>query len=116
MTPLWKLCEDGNLDGVRGSLARGVNINRANGAGRSGLMLAVYVYDQHNSTVRLLLEHPTVDLNFTVTFDQTALHWAVNGIIVEGVRLLLADCQLNSANHPSAISFFWIHTIFCDLI
>ena len=61
MTLFWKLCKDGNLEGVQECLAGGVDINRVSGGSNirnSGLMMAAF--KKHNSVVRLLLEQPTV--------------------------------------------------------
>ena len=100
MTLFWKLCKDGNLEGVRECLAREVDINRVSGGSNirnSGLMMAAF--KKHNSVVRFLLEQPTVDLNSTDPYGRTALHWAVNGGNVEGVQLLLGNGRFNTANH-----------------
>ena len=95
VTPVWQLCWDGRLDEVRAALAKGRNVNSSKG-NTTGLMGALS--NHHNSTVRLLLEQPTVDLNGTDALGKTALHQAAESDNVEGVRLLLADSRLSSAN------------------
>ena len=98
MAPLWELCKEGNLAGVRAALARGEDVNNGRGSfNRTGLMLAVL--NKHNSIVRLLLEQPTVDLNCTDIHGYTALHYAAFQGDVEAVRLLLAAPRLNTTNH-----------------
>ena len=71
VTPVWQLCWEGRLDEVRAALAKGRNVNSSKG-NTTGLMGALS--NHHNSTVRLLLEQPTVDLNGTDTLGKTALH------------------------------------------
>ena len=94
MAPLWKLCKDGNLAEVRAALARGEDVNG------TGLMLAAI--NKHNSTVRLLLEQPTVDLNCIGFNGMSVLHYAARSDNVEAVRMLLADPRLNTANHKTS--------------
>ena len=71
VTPVWQLCWEGRLDEVRAALTKGRNVNSSKG-NTTGLMGALS--NHHNSTVRLLLEQPTVDLNGTDTLGKTALH------------------------------------------
>ena len=71
VTPVWQLCWDGRLDEVRAALAKGRNVNSSKG-NTTGLMGALS--NHHNSTVRLLLEQPTVDLNGADALGKTALH------------------------------------------
>ena len=96
---LWHLCRVGNLDKVRRALARGEDVNSKDENNTTGLMLAVV--HKRNSVVRLLLEQPTVDLNCILQHGTTALHFAVDGDNVEGVRMLLADPRLNTVNHKN---------------
>ena len=94
-----QLCWKGNLEEVRAALSRGEDVNGvgARFSNHTGLMLAVM--KGHNSIVRLLLEQPTLDLNFTDECSRaTALHYAAQHDNVEGVRLLLADPRQNCAN------------------
>ena len=93
-----QLCWKGNLEEVRAALVRGEDVNgvEARFSNQTGLMLAVM--KGHNSIVRLLLEQPTLDLNFTDKSRATALHYAAQHGNVEVVRLLLADPRQNCAN------------------
>ena len=97
MASLSWLCSEGKLDQVRAALARGADVNGQSG-GLNQTVLMWAIMNEHNSIVRLLLEQPTVDLNATDSFEQTALHHAVYENNVEGVQLLLADPRLNTAN------------------
>ena len=96
MVPLWQLCWEGRLQEVRVALDSGRNVNSCKG-NTSGLMGAVGNF--HNSIVSLLLEQPTVDLNGTDVSGETALHFAAKTGNSEGVRLLLGDPRLTTANH-----------------
>ena len=96
LAPFWQLCWEGRLEEAREALAKGRNVNSCKG-NTSGLMGAVSNF--HNSIVRLLLEQPTVDLNGTDALGKTALHHAAESDNVEGVRLILADPRLSTANH-----------------
>ena len=103
MAPLWEMCKHGNLAGVRAALARGEDVNfkdisKKNGSDITGLMCAVIL--KHNSIVRLFLEQPTLDLNYSDGgYGLTALHCAAHAENVEAVRMLLADPRLTTANH-----------------
>ena len=101
MALLWELCLDGNLAGVRAALARGEDVNSKagdnSGGDRTVLMWASL--NKKNSIVRLLLEQPTLDLNYRSNVGNTALHWAAYADNVEAVRMLLADPRLTTANH-----------------
>ena len=99
MSPLWELCQLGKLAEVRAALARGEDVNSKDKLNQTGLMWAVI--QNHNSIVRLLLEQPTADLNYTDVNRFSALHCAASYDNVEAVRLLLADPRLTTANHKS---------------
>ena len=62
MIALWELCEEGELTEVRAALARGEDVNSKSEDNDTGLMLAIV--NGNNSIVRLLLEQPTLDLNY----------------------------------------------------
>ena len=96
MDPLWQLCWEGRLEELKEALDKGQNVNSCKG-NTSALMGAVSNF--HNSIVSLLLEQPTVDLNRTDITGETALHFAAKTGNAEGVRLLLADSRLTTANH-----------------
>ena len=100
MVQVWKLCCQGKLNKVRRALARGEDVNSKSGGQRkTGLMCALT--RNYISIVKLLLEQSTVDLNCTDSKGWTALQHAAYSDNVEGVRLLLADPRLTTANHKS---------------
>ena len=107
MAPLWKLCEAGDLSGLReavgrgqrwGALGRGQRLNGGDRrGGRTGLMWAVN--RKHNSIVELLLQHPGLDVNCQATLNgYTALHYSVYSDNLEGLRLLLGHPGMRSLN------------------
>ena len=55
---LIKLCKEGDLEGVRAALERGVDVNSKDEQGLTGLMRAVE--NDHDSVVELLLQCPTL--------------------------------------------------------
>ena len=92
-------CRHGNLDRIRKVLARGVDVNSKDVDGKTALMWALQ--NHNNSVVKFLLEQPTLDLNCVVGCDfkgWTALHYAAHADNSVGVRLLLADQRLTTAN------------------
>ena len=81
MDPLWKLCDDGNLDEVRLALARGEDLNYESDSGLTLLMYAAWkrhtaAYNGHNSIVKLLLDQAGVNINKQDNSGDTALHCA----------------------------------------
>ena len=112
MVQVWKLCSQGKLNKVRRALARGEDVNSASGGEKkTGLMWAVALVGcgrlNSGSTVsrwaivRLLLAQPSVDLNCVDSKGWTALQHAAYSDNAEGVRLLLDDPRLTTANHKS---------------
>ena len=103
-------CRQGNLDFgnletisnlLSKLLARGVDVNSKDVDGKTGLMWALQ--NRNNSVVKFLLEQPTLDLNCVVGSPRnfkgwTALHYAAHADNSVGVRLLLADQRLTTAN------------------
>ena len=59
--PVWQLCQDGNLEGVREALGRGGNVNQCDQQGVTGLMWATH--NNFNKVVELLLQQPGVNIN-----------------------------------------------------
>ena len=102
MSSLWELCKSGSLPEVREALARGEDVNiKGQLTFETGLMRAVQ--NGHNLIVKLLLEQPTLDLNYSDIIGYTALHYAAAAEFdnVEAVRMLLADPRLSTANLKS---------------
>ena len=93
--------EPGSLGTIRDVLARGVDVNSKDVDGKTALMWALQ--NRNNSAVKFLLKQPTLDLNCVVGSPSdfmgwTALHFAAHGDNSVGVRLLLADQRLTTAN------------------
>ena len=93
--------DSGNLETIWQLLARGVDVNSKDVDGKTALMWALQ--NHNNSVVKFLLEQPTLDLNCVVGYPSiskgwTALHYAAYGDNSVGVRLLLADQRLTTAN------------------
>ena len=93
--------DSGNLETIWQLLARGVDVNSKDVDGKTGLMWALQ--NRNNSVVKFLLEQPTLDLNCVVGSPRnfkgwTALHYAAHADNSAGVRLLLADQRLTTAN------------------
>ena len=59
------------------------------------------VYNGDTEIVKLLLEQPTVDLNCSDKYGQTAMHEAAWNDNVEAVKMLLADPRLTTHNHKN---------------
>ena len=101
MVQVWKFCCQGKLNRVRRALARGEDVNsKSGGQKKTGLMMAV-TRKNFSPIVRLLLAQPSVDLNCADSKGWTALQHAAYSDNVEGVRMLLADPRLTTANHKS---------------
>ena len=100
MAPLWRLCAVGKLAEVREALARGEDVNGKGEANLTALMGAA-MYNGDTEIVKLLLEQPTVDLNYSDTSGQTALDKAARKDNVEAVKMLLADPRLTTHNHKN---------------
>ena len=96
MSSLGMMCFEGDLAKVREAIGRGEDVNDKSFLNNTGLMWAVT--KKHNSIVKLLLEQPTLDLNWADGYGLTALHFAADSDNVEGMKLLLADPRLNTHN------------------
>ena len=91
---LWQLCFTGKVGDVQAALARGEDVNSSEYfCGISALMWAVR--NKHNSTVRLLLEQPSLEVNMRDGMGLTALHWAAVENNPNAVPLLLADPRVD---------------------
>jgi len=69
---LWRLVKEGRLEKVRAALAKGEDLNSRDEEGTTALMWAVL--NKYNSIVRLLLEHPGIDVSCKGSKGHTALH------------------------------------------
>ena len=84
----WELCNAGDVEAVKAAIDNGADVNEANAFGRTGLMYALY--QSHNDVVRVLLQHPHIEINQVNVDGQSALHWVVDRDNQEGLQLLLA--------------------------
>ena len=84
---LVELCEEGDLEGVKAALKRGVDVNTLNEYGRTGLMKAVI--NNHNVVVALLLNSPNIDVNQKNDKGTCALNFAPQWKNNDGLKLLL---------------------------
>ena len=96
MAPFWKLCEQGKLDEVKSALACGEDVNESGDVGVTGLMLAIC--NGYKSVVKLLLEHPDIEVSEKRDDGRTALHYAVLVDNVEVTRMLLKHKGLDLMN------------------
>ena len=80
-------CKKGDLEGVKGALQSGVDVNTKSENGETGLMWAVD--ENHNSVVELLLNTPNIDVNLKSVWGSCALHDAVRCNNNEGLKQLL---------------------------
>ena len=111
MMSLVELCRDGDLEGVKDALQRGVDVNTKDKNGRTGLMQAVR--NNHNSVVELLLNKPNIDLNLKSGRGNCALLQAVRSKNNEALKLLLnvPTIKVNIVNNNgwSAVHVAVIH-------
>ena len=71
--PLWKMCMQGDLGGVRKALRRrGASVNQVGPDGKTGLILAVC--EREYTMVQFLLQQPGIDLSCKDNHGFTALH------------------------------------------
>ena len=92
----WMLCVRGNVGKVREALDRGEDVNIQNGNLRTVLMVvAGQSSENHLSTLRLLLEQPSTEVNLADDEGNTALHRATDSKNIEGVKILLADQRVD---------------------
>ena len=85
------LCLDGDLEGVKAALARGQDVNGREKFKTTGLMSAIV--GEHDSVVQLLLSQPSLDINSSDSYGDTALHCAACMDNVTGLRMLLGDSR-----------------------
>ena len=73
MVPLWRLCTEGDLEGVKEALGGREGVN---GRGDDGILSSPPMWaagKKHNSIVEVLLCQPGVDMNCQATWGQAAL-------------------------------------------
>ena len=92
----WRLCRDGDIEGVQAEIDNGANVNEEDDSGWTGLMWALG--KRHNNVVQLLLNHPQIDVNKVDSGGQCALHYAGFHDNHEGMAVLLARQDLTTIN------------------
>ena len=92
----WRLCRDGDIEGVQAAIDDGANVNEEDDSGWTGLMWALG--KRHNNVVQLLLNHPQIDVNKVDSGGQCALHYAGFRDNHEGMAALLARQDLTTIN------------------
>ena len=92
----WRLCRDGDIEGVQAEIDDGANVNEEDDSGWTGLMWALG--KRHNNVVQLLLNHPQIDVNKVDSVGQCALHYAGFRDNHEGMAALLASKDLTTIN------------------
>ena len=96
----WRLCRDGDIEGVQAAIDNRANVNEEDDSGWTGLMMALG--NSHNNVVQLLLNHPQIDVNIVNrAYGYCALHYAVNGHNHKGMAALLARQDLTTINQRS---------------
>ena len=104
----WELCRHGDIDLVQKAIEDGVDVNEEADEGfykgKTGLMLAIGF--KHNSLVKLLLEHPDIEVNKVNKSDRCcALYMAVEAHNDQGLAQLLARQDLRSINQENSIGW-----------
>ena len=84
---LVKMCSEGDLEGVKAALQRGVDVNTMGEGGDTGLIRTVR--RNHISVVELLLKAPNIDVNQKNDRGNSALHVAMESENNEALKLLL---------------------------
>jgi len=90
---LIKFCYKGDLEGVKGALQSGADVNTEDEDGWTGLMWAVD--ENHNSVVELLLKTPNIDVNLKSNWGACSLHLAVGRKNNEALNMLLDVPNIN---------------------
>ena len=96
MPPFWQLCEQGKLEEVKRALNNGEDVNDSGDVGVTALMSAIC--NGHKSVVKVLLEHPDIEVNEKRDDGRTALHYAALVDNVEVTRMLLKHKGLDLMN------------------
>ena len=93
----YQLCMDGDIEGVQAAIDNGADVNEEIFFwGTTGLMWALN--NSHNHVVKLLVQHPQIDINKVDLNGGSALHWAVGNDNHEGLAALLAQQNLPTIN------------------
>ena len=97
MFPLAELCSLGMVSLVRAALAGGVDVNVQNKDGETALMRASVNCSHHNhvTIMKLLLEHPSIDVNKEDRIGRTALIHAIQKGNIKAVKILLGDRRVD---------------------
>ena len=104
----WELCRHGDIALVQKAIEDGVDVNEEADdgfyKGKTGLMLAIGF--KHNSLVKLLLEHPDIEVNKVNKSDRCcALYMAVEAHNDQGLAQLLARQDLRSINQENSLGW-----------
>ena len=104
----WELCRHGDIDLVQKAIEDGVDVNEEADEGfykgKTGLMLAIGF--KHNNLVKLLLEHPDIEVNKVNKSDRCcALYMAVEAHNDQGLAQLLARQDLRSINQENSLGW-----------
>ena len=91
-----RMCENGDIEGVRAYIDEGSDVNEEHHTRSTGLMRALHY--RQNNVVELLLNQPEIDLNKVNMCDICALHSAVYSDNHEGMAALLARQDLTTIN------------------
>ena len=95
--PLWKLCQEGNLEGVKEAVRQGRDINETERrTDLTGLMYAVF--RRSGSLVMFLLKQKGIDVNRQSRDGATALHIACQCDNVDALQELVTHPNMTSLN------------------
>ena len=93
---LRKICYLEQEEEIKAALARGEDVNYQGGRNQTCLMAAAsQCSEDHHKIIRLLLDHPSIEVNMADDKGCTALHWATMLGRVEAVKILLADKRVD---------------------
>ena len=95
--PLWELCQEGNVEGVREAVRQGKNVNgREESTGFTGLMYAATF--RYNPLVKFLLKQQDIKINCQSRDGATALHMACLQDNVDALSMLVRHPSMTSLN------------------
>ena len=97
MSPLWQLCYNGNLEGVKAAIANGEDVNGACEKNITGLIYAAR--RGHTSVVEVLLQQASLDINSNDNYyGCTVIFYTCIDNNVNILKMLLGDPRLTSIN------------------